>query len=204
MTHFNIKDDYKVELFLDNFNIKNELEELQVKYGFNEKLNMLRNKIDLIDSNTWKCCRWEINKYDFLVKDPIINRAFYKYWEIVNEFSIFENFAENDIIYHCAEAPGGFIQGSNIFLQLDSMIKKPIILDEIDSGLDVDAIKIICEEINKNIAQNSSLIVITHYPRILNYLKPTHVHIMIEGKIIKTGNMELVEILEKDGYQGIF
>ena len=133
MTHFNIKDDSKVELFLDNFNIKNELEELQVKYGFNEKLNILRNKIDLIDSNTWKCCRWEINKYDFLVKDPIINRAFYKYWEIVNEFSIFENFAENDIIYHCAEAPGGFIQGSNIFLQLDSVIKKPIILDEIDS-----------------------------------------------------------------------
>lgn len=133
MTHFNIKDDSEVELFLDNFNIKNELEELQVKYGFNEKLNILRNKIDLIDSNTWKCCRWEINQYDFLVKDPIINRAFYKYWEIVNEFSIFENFTENDIIYHCAEAPGGFIQGSNIFLQLDSVIKKPIILDEIDS-----------------------------------------------------------------------
>jgi len=81
---------------------------------------------------------------------------------------------------------------------------KLIILDEIDSGLDVDAIKIICEEINKNISKNSSLIVITHYPRILNYLKPTHVHIMIEGNIIKTGNMELVEILEKDGYQGIF
>lgn len=133
MTHFNIKDESKVELFLDNFNINNELEELQIKYGFNEKLNMLRNKIDLIDSNTWKCCRWEINKYDFLVKDPIINRAFYKYWEIVNEFSIFEKFSENDIIYHCAEAPGGFIQGSNIFLQLDSIIKKPMIINEIDS-----------------------------------------------------------------------
>lgn len=92
----------------------------------------------------------------------------------------------------------------NEILQMLLLDPKLIILDEIDSGLDVDAIKIICEEINKNIAQNSSLIVITHYPRILNYLKPTHVHIMIEGKIIKTGNMELVEILEKDGYQGIF
>ena len=92
----------------------------------------------------------------------------------------------------------------NEILQMLLLDPKLIILDEIDSGLDVDAIKVICEEINKNIAQNSSLIVITHYPRILNYLKPTHVHIMIEGKIIKTGNMELVEILEKDGYQGIF
>jgi len=92
----------------------------------------------------------------------------------------------------------------NEILQMLLLDPKLIILDEIDSGLDVDAIKIICEEIKKNIAQNSSLIVITHYPRILNYLKPTHVHIMIEGKIIKTGNMELVEILEKDGYKGIF
>ena len=92
----------------------------------------------------------------------------------------------------------------NEILQMLLLDPKLIILDEIDSGLDVDAIKIICEEINKNLSKNSSLIVITHYPRILNYLKPTHVHIMIEGKIIKTGNMELVEILEKDGYQGIF
>jgi 23S rRNA U2552 (ribose-2'-O)-methylase RlmE/FtsJ len=125
MTHFNIKDDSEIELFLENYNINNDLEELQVKYGFDVKLNTLRNKIDLIEPNTWKCCRWEINQYDFLVKDPIINRAFYKYWEIVNEFDIFENFTENDIIYHCAEAPGGFIQGSNIFLQLDSLIKTP-------------------------------------------------------------------------------
>lgn len=131
MTHFNIKDNSDVELFLEENNINNNLEELQVKYGFNEKLNTLRNKIDLIDSNTWKCCRWEINQYDFLVKDPIINRAFYKYWEIVNEFDIFENFTEDDVIYHCAEAPGGFIQGSNIFLQLDSLIKTPVVFKEL-------------------------------------------------------------------------
>lgn len=136
MTHFNIKDDSEIELFLENYHINNDLEELQIKYGFNEKLNILRNKIDKIDSNTWKCCRWEINKYDFLVKDPIINRAFYKFWEIVNEFDIFENITENDIIYHCAEAPGGFIQGSNIFLQLDSIIKKPV--NKVDIDIDSD------------------------------------------------------------------
>ena len=91
----------------------------------------------------------------------------------------------------------------NEILQMLLLDPKLIILDEIDSGLDVDAIKVICEGINKNLSKNSSLIVITHYPRILNYLKPTHVHIMMEGKIIKTGNMELVESLESFGYKGI-
>lgn len=89
----------------------------------------------------------------------------------------------------------------NEILQMLLLKPKLVILDEIDSGLDVDAIKIICEEIVNNLDLNSSLIVITHYPKILNYLKPNYVHIMINGKIIKTGNMELVEELENAGYE---
>jgi Fe-S cluster assembly ATP-binding protein len=89
----------------------------------------------------------------------------------------------------------------NEILQMLLLNPKLVILDEIDSGLDVDAIKIICEEIVKNIASDTSLIIITHYPRILNYLKPNFVHIMMNGKIIKTGNMELVKILEEEGYE---
>ena len=88
----------------------------------------------------------------------------------------------------------------NEILQMLLLQPKLIILDEIDSGLDVDAIKIICEGIKSNLLQNSSLIVITHYPRILNYLKPDFVHIMMDGKIIKTGNLELVNLLEEKGY----
>lgn len=88
----------------------------------------------------------------------------------------------------------------NEILQMLILSPKLIILDEIDSGLDVDAIKIICNEIIKSKISNSSLIVITHYPKILTYLKPTYIHIMRNGKIIKTGNMELVEILETEGY----
>lgn len=103
------------------YNIKeNEEPELPLEmYGFNNILNNLRNKIDKIDSDIWKKVRWYINEYDFLVKDPIINRAFYKYWEIINVFNIFNEYKEQDLIFHCAEAPGGFIQGSNIYLQLD-------------------------------------------------------------------------------------
>tara|TARA_B110000090_G_scaffold201555_1_gene243753 strand:- start:515 stop:1267 length:753 start_codon:yes stop_codon:yes gene_type:complete len=88
----------------------------------------------------------------------------------------------------------------NEILQMLLLDPKLIILDEIDSGLDVDALKIICEGINDNFKKGSSLVIITHYPRILQYLKPTHVHIMMDGKIIKTGNMELVETLENEGY----
>jgi 23S rRNA U2552 (ribose-2'-O)-methylase RlmE/FtsJ len=88
-------------------------------YGYNDKLNICRNKIDNIDGDSWKKVRWYINVYDFQVKDPIINRAFYKYWEIINEFEIFEDYDDTQLILHCAEAPGGFIQGTNIYLQID-------------------------------------------------------------------------------------
>lgn len=89
----------------------------------------------------------------------------------------------------------------NEILQMLLLNPKLIILDELDSGLDIDAIKIICEGILKNKQATSSLIVITHYPKILEYLKPTYIHIMKEGKIIKTGDLSLVTLLEKEGYQ---
>jgi Fe-S cluster assembly ATP-binding protein len=90
----------------------------------------------------------------------------------------------------------------NEILQMLLLDPKLVILDEIDSGLDIDALKIICEGIVKNLNPKSSLIVITHYPKILNYLKPKFIHIMMDGKIIKTGNFELIEKLEKEGYNG--
>jgi Fe-S cluster assembly ATP-binding protein len=88
----------------------------------------------------------------------------------------------------------------NEILQMLLLQPKLVILDEIDSGLDVDALKIICDGIIKNLDKKASLIVITHYPKILSYLKPKFVHIMTDGKIIKTGNLELVEKLEEKGY----
>ena len=89
----------------------------------------------------------------------------------------------------------------NEILQMLLLNPRLVILDEIDSGLDMDAIKIICEAIATNKSINSSLLIITHYPKILTYLKPTHVHIMIEGKIIKSGHLELIEQLENNGYE---
>jgi Fe-S cluster assembly ATP-binding protein len=91
----------------------------------------------------------------------------------------------------------------NEILQMLLLEPKLIILDELDSGLDIDAIKIICQSIVKNLPKDSALILITHYPRILKYFNPTFIHILKDGKIIKTGNLELIEFLEKDGYQNI-
>jgi len=88
----------------------------------------------------------------------------------------------------------------NEILQMLLLTPKLIILDEIDSGLDIDAMKIIYEAISKIKENNVSLIVVTHNTRVLNYLNPTHIHIMINGKIIKTGNLEIIESLEKEGY----
>ncbi len=111
-------DNYCIDLKTNNIpELPNEC------YGYNDKLNIFRNRIDNIDSESWKKVRWYINVYDFQVKDPIINRAFYKYWEIINEFEIFEDYNENEIVLHCAEAPGGFIQGTNIYLQIDRIVQ---------------------------------------------------------------------------------
>jgi Fe-S cluster assembly ATP-binding protein len=89
----------------------------------------------------------------------------------------------------------------NEILQLILLEPKLTILDEIDSGLDIDALKGICLTLKENFQKNSSLLVITHNPKILEYLEPDFIHVMIEGKIRKTGSKELVTLVEKQGYE---
>ena len=78
-----------------------------------------------------------------------------------------------------------------------------IILDETDSGLDIDAIRIVPNGINAFRDENKSFILITHYNRILNYLKPDFVHVMLNGTIVKSGGRELAVELEEKGYEWI-
>ena len=77
------------------------------------------------------------------------------------------------------------------------------ILDETDSGLDVDSLKIISEGINKIKKKENAIIIITHYQRILNYIIPDFVHIVHDGKIIKSGKKDLALEIEKKGYSWI-
>ena len=93
----------------------------------------------------------------------------------------------------------------NEVLQLKVLKPKFIILDELDSGLDVDSLRVVCSNINEYIKENpkTSILIITHYPRILEYIKPDYVHVMVDGQIKKTGSLDLAFEVEKDGYVGI-
>ena len=88
----------------------------------------------------------------------------------------------------------------NEILQLALLDSELAILDETDSGLDIDALRIIGNGINSLMSENKSIILITHYQRLLDYIKPDFVHVMVEGKIIKTGDYKLVQELEVKGY----
>lgn len=85
-------------------------------------------------------------------------------------------------------------------LQMALLEPKFAILDETDSGLDIDALKVVSDGVNSLTGPDRSFIVITHYQRILNYIKPDFVHVMYEGQIIESGGPELAERLEAEGY----
>ncbi len=86
-------------------------------------------------------------------------------------------------------------------LQLELFKPKFAILDETDSGLDVDALRIVSEGVNRAQAQNEmGTLLITHYTRILNYIKPDHVHVLVDGRVAESGGPELAEQLEAEGY----
>jgi Fe-S cluster assembly ATP-binding protein len=89
----------------------------------------------------------------------------------------------------------------NEILQMILLDSELSILDETDSGLDIDALKIISNGINKFMNSSKSIILITHYQRLLDYINPTYVHVMQDGKIIKTGSAELAKELENKGYE---
>ena len=89
----------------------------------------------------------------------------------------------------------------NEILQMAVLEPKLAILNETDSGLDRDATKIVFEGVQKLKNDNNALLIITHYNKVLDYLKPDFVHILMDGRIVKSGGIELVEYIEKNGYQ---
>ena len=97
---------------------------------------------------------------------------------------------------------GGEKKRNEIF-QMAMLEPKLSILDETDSGLDIDALRIVAEGVNKLRTPETSAIVITHYQRLLNYIKPDIVHVLYQGRIVKTAGPELVLELEERGYDWI-
>lgn len=111
-------------------------------------------------------------------------------------------FSKDMIHRHVNAGFSGGEKKKNEVLQIKILKPKLIILDELDSGLDVDSLKIVCENINKYKSENpdTSILIITHYPRILEMIKPDYVHVMKNGTIVKTGDISLATLTEKVGY----
>jgi Fe-S cluster assembly ATP-binding protein len=89
----------------------------------------------------------------------------------------------------------------NEILQMSILNPKLSILDETDSGLDIDALRVVADGVNSLRQKNNSFLIITHYQRLLDYIKPDFVHVLMNGKIIKSGGPELALELEKKGYE---
>ncbi|AVP36573.1 Fe-S cluster assembly ATPase SufC [Staphylococcus felis] len=91
----------------------------------------------------------------------------------------------------------------NEILQLMMLEPKFAILDEIDSGLDIDALKVVSKGINEMRGDEFGSLIITHYQRLLNYITPDHVHVMYNGIVVKSGGAELAKRLEEEGYEWV-
>lgn len=91
----------------------------------------------------------------------------------------------------------------NEILQLAVLQPKMAILDETDSGLDIDTLRIVAEGVNKLSSGDMGCLIITHYQRLLNYIKPDKIHIMVDGRIVKSGSADLALELEEKGYDWI-
>ena len=91
----------------------------------------------------------------------------------------------------------------NEILQMKLLEPKLSILDETDSGLDIDALRIVADGVNSHKNKNNAFLIITHYQRLLDYIKPDFIHVLSNGKIIKTGTSELGQELERTGYENL-
>ena len=100
------------------------------------------------------------------------------------------------------ELSGGEKKRSEIF-QLAVLGARVAVLDEIDSGLDIDAVREVAAAVEQMRGPDLAVVMITHYSRILRYITPDRVHVMVDGRIVESGGPELAELLEKEGYEGV-
>ena len=133
--------------------------------------------------------------YNYSEVDPI------QFLEIITKKMELVNMSQLFLSRNVNEGFSGGEKKRNEILQMILLDSEISILDETDSGLDIDALKIISTGINKFMSEEKAIILITHYQRLLDYIKPNYVHVMQDGKIIKTGSSELAQELEIKGYE---
>jgi len=124
-----------------------------------------------------------------------------EFLKIVKEKALELKFDEKILSRQLNVGFSGGEKKKNEILQMSVLNPKLSILDETDSGLDIDALKIVSKGVNALRNKKNSFLIITHYQRLLNYIKPDFVHVLINGKIVKSGGSELALDLEKKGYE---
>ena len=124
-----------------------------------------------------------------------------QFLEIINQKLELVNMSPTFLSRNVNEGFSGGEKKRNEILQMILLDAELAILDETDSGLDIDALKTISMGINNFMNPSKSILLITHYQRLLDYIKPTYVHVMQNGKIIKTGSADLANELEEKGYE---
>ena len=113
------------------------------------------------------------------------------------------NMDESFLYRNVNEGFSGGEKKRNEMLQMELMQPSLAILDETDSGLDIDALKIVAEGINRSRSPERGIIMVTHYQRLLDYVEPDFVHVLVKGKIVKSGDKTLAQVLESEGYDGM-
>jgi len=140
------------------------------------------------------------SKNDYLKKEKLSVREFSKFYDQkVKEIGIDTDLTKRSLNF-------GFSGGEkkkNEILQLSILEPKLAILDETDSGLDVDALKAVSDGVNLMRSKDRSFIIVTHYQRILNYIEPDYVHVLVDGEIVKSGTKALAQEIETNGYEKI-
>lgn len=124
-----------------------------------------------------------------------------EFLELINEKLKIVNMSTIFLSRNVNEGFSGGEKKRNEILQMALLDPQLSILDETDSGLDIDALKTISQSINIFMSKDKAIILITHYQRLLDYIKPDYIHVMQNGKIIKTGNANLAKELEAKGYE---
>jgi len=132
--------------------------------------------------------------------DPSVLRSFRK--EMKEAFALLEM----DEVFASRYVNDGFSGGEKKrfeILQLAMLKPRVAILDETDSGLDIDALKVVSKGVNSTASEENAFLIVTHYQRILNYVTPDHVHVMMNGRIVRSGGPDLAHQLEERGYDWI-
>jgi Fe-S cluster assembly ATP-binding protein len=193
------KDGYEIDKGSISYKNKNLLE-LEVDERANEGLFLaFQYPMEIPGVQTSFFLKTAINsKRKYLGEPEIDSLDFAKSMRVVAEkLSIAPEMLKRDLNVNYS---GGEKKKQEI-LQMSMLNPDMAILDETDSGLDIDALRIVSEGVNNLRNKNNSFLVITHYQRLLNYIKPDFVHIIADGKIVKSGDYSLALELEEQGYE---